>query len=338
MLRGNFEMPGNMVVTDHLHIPGIVGKSQIIPDAGTDEDMFDTGDPANPGKQPALFSMTCPEVFTGRAAAFICTGTDGFPLVAGKAVHVRGRTPDILDDSFESWHLGHPCHFTDDRVAAPALDDTSLVVREGTKGAGAKTSPVACYRELHRYECGDRLRIRGMSPAAVRKLIDMVQLRLRERKGGAILDHDRLWVRLGYRSSSHRVLFSIMQRERMGVCGFILRNLGKPGDFNDLLRAAPAPLGNLHSEHGTGNIPESVNTFTGCQPLRDLHHLSFAHAENEKICRGVSKERLSHPILPVIVVSEPAQACLDPPDDNRDAGKEFMHPICIHDRCTIRPL
>ena len=82
MFRGNLEMPGDMVVRNKIEIPGIVGKCQIIPDTGTNEYVFYTGDPANPGKQTALFFMTGPEIFTGRIAALVRTGTTGFPQVA----------------------------------------------------------------------------------------------------------------------------------------------------------------------------------------------------------------------------------------------------------------
>jgi hypothetical protein len=114
MLRGNFKMPGNMVITDHPQVTGIIGKGQIVPDAGTDEDMSDTGNSANPGKQPALFFVTGVKVFTGWAAAFIRTCTAAFPQVAGEVIHIRCRTPDILDNAVEGRHLCHAGYFTDD--------------------------------------------------------------------------------------------------------------------------------------------------------------------------------------------------------------------------------
>ena len=114
MLRRNFKMPGNMVVTDRLQVPGIIGKGQVVPDAGTDENVFDAGDPANPGEQPALFLMTGMEIFAGRAAPLIRTGTAGFPLVAGEMVHIRRWASNILDNTSEGRHLRHAGYFTDD--------------------------------------------------------------------------------------------------------------------------------------------------------------------------------------------------------------------------------
>ena len=146
-----------------------------LPDPGTNENMPDTGDPADTGEKPALFFMAGPEVFTGRTAALVRTGTPDFPLVAGKAIHIRCRATDILDGAFEGRHLRHAGYFTDDRVAAPALDNTALVMGEGTERAAAETPPVAGHRELHGFKCGDGLRIRRVFTAGERKLVDMIQ-------------------------------------------------------------------------------------------------------------------------------------------------------------------
>ena len=109
--------------------------------------------------------MTGIEGLTDRAASFIPAGTLRFPAGTAQVVHIRSRAAHVLYNAPEFRHLRHPGYLADNGFFAPALDDPSLVMREGAERAGAKASPVAGDRELDRGKGRDRPVIRRVGQA-----------------------------------------------------------------------------------------------------------------------------------------------------------------------------
>ena len=56
----------------------------------------------------------------------------------------------------------------------------------------------------------------------------------------------------------------------------------------------------------------------------------FAHTVAEKIGSRIRQYRASYFIVPIIIMSEPPQACLNASDDDRSAGESFSHKMRVN--------
>jgi len=157
-----------------------------------------------------------------RPAELVCTGSQAaLPAGAGHAVHICRRPAYILNDALEFRHTSQARSLPEDGRVAPALHDSALVVGQGTKGAGAKASPVAGDGKAHRLYCRNRQAVGWVGPAGVVQLVDPVQLLCGERLCRWVLHDHSLWVGLHHRPAAEGVLLAIVQGKSPGILPFV---------------------------------------------------------------------------------------------------------------------
>ena len=63
----------------------------------------------------------------------------------------------------------------------------------------------------------------------------------------------------------------------------------------------------------------------------------LAHAEDDEVGLGVEHDRSADGIAPVVVMSQPAQGCLDASGNHRHTRKGLAGPLAIGERRPVRP-
>ncbi|VVB63518.1 Uncharacterised protein [uncultured archaeon] len=97
------------------------------------------------------------------------------------------------------------------------------------------------------------------------------------------------------------------------------------------------PLAYFHFHGSAWNVLDFVDGLTIFQTRRQVKQRTLAHAEDDQVCGCIGQNRLSHRIGPIIIMGEPAQACLQSAQDNRYARKERVNPVRINDCSSVRP-
>ena len=99
-----------------------------------------------------------------------------------------------------------------------------------------------------------------------------------------------------------------------------------------------ADLGRARHERRAANICQGIDLFTLCESTCDRARGIFAHAVDKKVCLRVENERTAHLVVPVVIVSEPAQGCLQSPDDQGDIPVHLPDLLTVHQYRPIRSL
>ena len=126
----------------------------------------------------ALWKQAFP-VFTGAKFTLLVTGLSG---------KIGSRAADIMDISLKIRHFCNPLRLIHDGILASGGYHTSLMMRDGTEGAGAETATVADNGKLHFFN-GRYVGITGMIGSLIRQRIRKVHFLLCQRQRRLIL-HD----------------------------------------------------------------------------------------------------------------------------------------------------
>ena len=104
------------------------------------------------------------------------TSTNRFDLGLGAThvVHVGRWAPDVADDPFEVFVLGHGSNFVEHRFFRTRLNNATLVGRNGTERASTETTSHDRDRILDHVEGWDGLRVAWMCSTGVRQTVDAI--------------------------------------------------------------------------------------------------------------------------------------------------------------------
>ena len=73
-------------------------------------------------------------------------------------------------------------------------------------------------------------------------------------------------------------------------------------------------------------------------PVCAFDDARFAHAVHQQRRTGVHQNAVAHLVVPVVVVGEPPQRCLQPADNDGHVRPRLPHPVGVHDGGPVRPL
>ncbi len=239
-------------------------------------------------------------------------------FAAGREAEIGCGAPHVMDVSLKLRILRQkPCLFHQGFVA-PRLDNPPLMESQGAKAACAKTSPVADQAKLHFLDgrhppC---LLIRRVVATHVRKAIDLIHLLLGQRRRRRVLDNilpiAPPTVRLYQTLSRKRVRVAVLNGKAAGIF--------PPVPFHVLVirqqfiiinpLQAPGPVNGAVYKGYVFNVNPRI------QSLRNFHDGMLPHAIGQQVRLGIQQYGPLQPVGPIIIMGQPAQAGLDPPDYN----------------------
>ncbi len=71
---------------------------------------------------------------------------------------------------------------------------------------------------------------------------------------------------------------------------------------------------------------------------REFEHRPFAHSIAEIVCRAPLQNRRQQLVLPIVIMREPAQRCLDASNHYRHVRKQFFQYLRVYAHGVVRPL
>ena len=130
------------------------------------------------------------------------------------------------------------------------------------------------------------------------------------------------------------ILLIVLEQRRFGISPLILADLFKRGLFHGGEHTFFFVAGHIA---GAPHIPDAVDGLPFFQPPGDLHDLVFPHAVDQQVGSAIHQNGAADFIIPIIVVGEPAQGCLDAADDDGQVGPGPLDQVGIDDHCPVGP-
>ena len=94
-------------------------------------------------------------------------------------------------------------------------------------------------------------------------------------------------------------------------------------------------LGEGAKDHALRHIDDVGYFFAVVEPACEIEHGFLAHAIEEHVGRSVDKYRRAQTVLPIVVVRQAAQGCLDASDDDGCVGVELAQYFRIYYRWVV---
>ena len=174
--------------------------------------------------------------------------------------------------------------------------------------------------------------VHRMHLAHIGKLCNLVELFARKRHRGRV-DHERVApAALPQRPAADGVVLLVFELGRQRVGALVGADL--------LIRRTlhmriGADLRCARDERRAADICQGVYLFTARKTPRDLARGGFAHAVDQQVRLCIKNQRTAHPVVPVIIVREPAQACFQTADDDGNVTESFARTVGVDDRRTV---
>ncbi len=315
VLRGDLQLPGNVVLHDAVHIilpAGLVGHDHVEAYPRGHEHLLHPRHCLYAVKEAYLSGM----VDAQRGAG---PGVQALPVRAGAllslpgafdAVHVGRRAPDVVDDAVEARSRCDPLCFCDDRIRGAGDHPPALMDGYGAERAFPVAPAVGGDGVLDSVHRPDHAvpGIVGMDGVLVVKHVDPVELLGRQAALGRVLDEETVAVPLSEALCGRRVAIMIEDaesvRELRPVGGAFLVGRHLDESLRDLFpdaayppNAAPVPA-----------VPHAFGKFE----VRQLRH-----PVGYGIGLGIEEDAPAQGVRPEIVVDDPPQAGLDASEDYR---------------------
>lgn len=311
-LRGDLEPSAHVVGEQVGKVAGLAGE-QVEAHPRGDEQVFHRRVGAQGTQQRHGLVLGGHQMGTdlGIQAARAATGHLRRRIAARQPVHV-GRWPaDVADRAAELGMRAQAVDLGAQRSHRAGLDGLPLVVGDGAEGAAAKAAAMGGQGELDLLVRRDRFRVGRMRAPAERQGVEPVELRLAQRQCRRVDNDDPVAVRLGERPGIGGVgLLGGEAKSRVvggGIRGhFLVGRQGQGGRRRggDQISRAADPV-----QAGDG--------LAAGQAPGHLEQGAFRHAVEEQVGLAVDQQRAAHPVVPVVVVRQTAQARLDAADHRR---------------------
>ena len=160
-----------------------------------------------------------------------------------------------------------------------------------------------------------------------------VQLRRLQGRCGGINHQPALAVLLQQGPSPDGVVLLILHPTGFRVGPLVLPHLLKGGELQKIIGAGP-----LLPEAGRApDVRQGLRPLPGLQPPGDLQAGPLPHAVGQQVRPGIHQHAAAHLIVPIVVVGEAPEGCLQPTHDDGQAGKSLPHPARIDDDRPIGP-
>ena len=243
---------------------------------------------------------------------------------------VGGRSADVVDVALEPGLFGQQPALGEDGFAAARGHNAALMECQRAEAACAEAAAHRGDGEAHLVDRRHAavVRIHRVPSADVGEGVDGIELRLRKRQVGDVLQKVAPLMLLRDGPAAHRILLGILHGERARIgrpvfCdGF--RGLDLQKTLRDLARHDARP-GNAHLR----------KRLFPAHPFGDAEDRSLAHAEHQHVRAAVDQNRVAHAVVPVVVVREAAQRSLDAADGDGHVGICLANAVAIDDRRAV---
>ena len=339
VLRGHLQLAADVVLDQVGEEFTIFVLEKIVKaNPRANENLFDARDLPQFSQQEKIIGVIRVQVGTwggGQAVPVLAQAVFALLLTGGPA-EIGGGAAHVMDIAFEPRVLGEGGDLPENALVAAGGYHPPLVEGQGTEFAGPKAPPVVGDGKAYLFNGRHAAHgvIDGMGLPKVGQLRHFVQLLGVQGHGGGIGDEVSVPVGLDHRPAPDGVVLVILHQ--------VGRRIGPlvPGDR--------FVGGHRHSGKGAdaGVFGEKAGPFhrgdlccrcAGGQESGQLPGGPLPHAIGEQVGLGVQEDGAPDLVLPVIVVGEPAQGGLQPPDDNGDVPKGLPDLVGVDNGGPVRP-
>ena len=307
-----------------------VGHGVVKADAAADEDLFDTRQLAQVAQQLRVAAFVDHHVLahTRPQAALVLAHAVLELLVAGGTAKVGRRSTHVVDVALKLGIAREQLGLAHDRVVAAHLQHAALVEGEGAKRALAKTAAVGADRKLDlgKGRHAARRVVVGMPIACVGEFGHLVHLVGGECRRRRVLHHiDAVGIGL-YQAMAgdgvHILLLHVKAARVVELVGGKIVPAGQQVVVVDLVERVGAV-------DGAVDIGNLVDGQSRVERVGDLDNRVLAHAVDEDVGARVEQHRALELVLPVVVVGQATQACLDATDNDGGVLKRLADEVAV---------
>ena len=335
VLRRDLELTGD-VMPDQLgqELLRLVGQHVVEPHAAAHEYLLHAGQRAHLAQEFDIVLVIRVQVFAGlREQALLALARAARQLtLAGRAAEVGGRAAHIVYVALEAGPPGQQFGLGEHRFVTARGHNAPLMKGQRAERARAEAAAVVRDRELDLLKRRNAARrvVHRMPGAHVGQGIGFVQLLLRQRHAGLVRDQVAPAVLLADAPAANRILLVVLRLEGAGVGLLVPRDLLHRFDEQVVLQR-------LFAQDAGARNARLTERQAGLQPFGRRLNRVLTHAVDQQIRAAVHQDRVAHPVVPVVVVREPAQRGLHAADEYRHAAIGLPDAVAVDDRGAVGP-
>ena len=330
-------------------------QEKVVSHAAADEALLDTGEGINGAVDVENRTVVGIEVGAHRwrdARRPFAAGAERlvFPV---HHIHVGRRSAEVREVALEIGHGNDLLHLAQDALFRAAHDEFPLMGRDGAEGATAEAAAMDVDREF------DHLVGRNAFPL----VFWMWQSRVGKIKRAVDLRRCHWWKRrVDHRPAVGHALQKALRMQFVALffdvaeVGGIFLLVGQAflvGEKRDVVIAETAwYVGFRFQRHGlfhreaAHNLAEGIGCAVGLfaavqefvfKQMAEFRRWEFAHAIDNHVGPAVAEHTFAKALLPVVVVRDAAQRCLDSAEHHRHVGIELLENLCVDHCWVFRP-
>ena len=307
-----------------------IGHGVVKADAAADEDLLDARQLAQVAQQLRVAGLVDHHVLAHARpqAALVLAHAVLELLVAGGAAKVGRRSAHVVDIALKLGIAREQLGLAHDRVVAAHLQHAALVEGEGAKRALTKTAAVGAYGklDLSKGRHAARRVVIGMPVACVGEFGHLVHLIGSERRRRRVLHHiDAVGVGLYQAMPGDGVHILLLHVKAARVVELVSGKVVPAGQqvvVVDLVERTRAV-------NGAVDIGDLIDGQPCVECVGDLDNRVLAHAVDEDVGARVEQHRALELVLPVVVVGQATQACLDATDNDGGVLKRLADEVAV---------
>ena len=224
---------------------------------------------------------------TGRTATFLA----GVLVLTTHAIHVGRGSTQVTQVTFEVGHLHHLFHLAQDALLRAAGDEFSLVGRDGTEGASAKTATMDVHTELDHVVGGDTfpfvLRVWLTGVGKVERGVELLRGHWRE---GWVDDHIAAIDTLQQSLGMHHVRLLLDMAEVLSLCPFVTQTFLMAVQHDIVVGDASRNLVLIRQINGLRQVAYITDLLPVGESLCQLDSGLLAHAIGDHVSRRVAQQ------------------------------------------------
>ena len=265
-------------------------------------------------------------------------------------IHVGRRSAEVREIALEIGHGNDLLHLAQDALFRAAHDEFALMGRDGAEGATAEAAAMDVDREF------DHLVGRNAFPLVfgvwqsrvgkIKRAVDLRRCHWRERR----VDHRPAVGHALQKALRMQFVALFFDVAEVGGIFLLVGQAFLVGEKRDVVIAETAwDVGFRFQRHGlfhweaAHNLAEGVGRAVGLfaavqefvfKQMAELSRWEFAHAIDNHVGLAVAEHTFAKALLPVVVVRDAAQRCLDSAEHHRHVGIELLEDLCV-DHCWV---
>ena len=319
---------------------GAAVEQQVVAHAAANETLLDAGQGVNGVVDVEQGCVVGVEVGTdggmdarGAPAALTC-----LEVAAAHAVHIGRGSAEVGEVAFEVGQLGHLPDLAEDALLGAAGDELALMGGDGAEGAPAEASAMdvdgVTYHLVGGYALVLVFRVRQ---ARVGQVEGGVELLGGHGGIGRIDDGIDIAHTLQEALCVHLVglLFDVAEVLGFGTFGAQALLVGVEHDV--VGRDATGDVALACEEDGLGEVVDGLHGDALVELFGNAHDGLLAHTVADDVGSGIAEDTAAQGVLPVVVVGEPAERCLDASQHDGHIGEELPQDAAVDDGGVFRP-